>query len=111
MVEFTPTASGAIPYTCWMGMICGSIYVVDSLEDTDAAQSLIEQADLNEAAADAGVNGASDLVGCCASVLAGASDPGFDSAAYSGGCCGAATAVDSETVPETSAAIYGCCIP
>ena len=112
MVEFTPTASGVIPYTCWMGMIHGSIYVVDSLEDTDAVQSLIEQADLNEAAIiDVGVNGASDLVGCCASVLAGASDAGFDSAAYSGGCCGAATAVDSETVPETSAAIYGCCIP
>ena len=112
VVEFTPTASGAIPYTCWMGMIHGSIYVVDSLEDTDAVQSLIEQADLNEAAIiDAGVNGASDLVGCCASVLSGASDAGFDSAAYSGGSCGAAPAVDSETVPETSAAIDGCCIP
>ena len=29
VVEFTPTETGVIPYTCWMGMIRGSITVVD----------------------------------------------------------------------------------
>ena len=28
MIEFTPTASGKISYSCWMGMIYGDIYVV-----------------------------------------------------------------------------------
>lgn len=33
VVEFTPGESGAVTYSCWMGMIRSSIYVVDSLED------------------------------------------------------------------------------
>ena len=37
IVEFTPTQTGAIPYTCWMGMIRSTIYVVDSLENADAS--------------------------------------------------------------------------
>jgi sulfite exporter TauE/SafE/plastocyanin domain-containing protein/copper chaperone CopZ len=31
IMEFTPGESGAIPYTCWMGMISGQIQVVDDL--------------------------------------------------------------------------------
>ena len=29
IIEFTPTATGDIPYTCWMGMIRGDIYVTE----------------------------------------------------------------------------------
>ena len=38
IVEFTPTQTGAIPYTCWMGMIRGSIYVVDELNDAEPVE-------------------------------------------------------------------------
>ena len=31
VIEFTPTESGTIPYSCWMGMIRSSITVVDDL--------------------------------------------------------------------------------
>ncbi|MBL8965801.1 MAG: sulfite exporter TauE/SafE family protein [Spirochaetaceae bacterium] len=35
LVEFTPTAEGVIPYSCWMGMIRSRIVVVPSLAATD----------------------------------------------------------------------------
>ena len=35
IVEFTPTQTGVVPYTCWMGMIRSSIYVVDDLSDVE----------------------------------------------------------------------------
>jgi len=38
IIEFTPTQSGIIPYSCWMGMINSQINVVDALDqatDTD----------------------------------------------------------------------------
>lgn len=31
IIEFTPSESGEIPYTCWMGMITSSITVVDDI--------------------------------------------------------------------------------
>lgn len=31
IIEFTPTATGTVPYSCWMGMIRSSIKVVDDL--------------------------------------------------------------------------------
>ena len=38
VVEFTPTETGVVPYTCWMGMIRSSIYVVDDLSDAEAVE-------------------------------------------------------------------------
>lgn len=32
VIEFTPTKSGTVQYTCWMGMIRGNITVTDTLE-------------------------------------------------------------------------------
>lgn len=32
IIEFTPTKSGTVQYTCWMGMIRGNIYVIDQKE-------------------------------------------------------------------------------
>lgn len=32
IVEFTPTEVGELPYSCWMGMINNTIYVVETLE-------------------------------------------------------------------------------
>ena len=29
VIEFTPEEAGTVPYTCWMGMIQGSIIVTD----------------------------------------------------------------------------------
>ena len=39
IVEFTPALSGVVPYTCWMGMIRSSIYVVDDLSDAEAVEA------------------------------------------------------------------------
>ena len=33
IIEFTPTESGTIPFSCWMGMIRSEIYVYDDLGD------------------------------------------------------------------------------
>lgn len=33
VIEFTPTKTGDIPYTCWMGMIRGDIFVTDKSGD------------------------------------------------------------------------------
>lgn len=30
LIEFTPTEAGTVSYTCWMGMIHGSIFVTDA---------------------------------------------------------------------------------
>ena len=38
IVEFTPTQTGVVPYTCWMGMIRSSIYVVDELNDAEPVE-------------------------------------------------------------------------
>lgn len=35
VIEFTPTKTGKVAYSCWMGMIRSSITVVDSSEDVD----------------------------------------------------------------------------
>lgn len=32
IIEFTPTETGTIPYSCWMGMINSSIQVVEALD-------------------------------------------------------------------------------
>ena len=36
ILEFTPTAAGTIPYSCWMGMINSSITVVEDLSKADS---------------------------------------------------------------------------
>ncbi|MDF2557887.1 MAG: heavy metal transporter [Bacillales bacterium] len=33
IIEFTPTKSGIVPFTCWMNMIGSEINVLDNLED------------------------------------------------------------------------------
>ena len=38
IVEFTPAQTGVVPYTCWMGMIRSSIYVVDELNDAEPVE-------------------------------------------------------------------------
>lgn len=43
LIQFTPTSTGTISYTCWMGMIGSSIRVVDNLSSAplqDLAQAL-----------------------------------------------------------------------
>lgn len=37
IIEFTPSKSGAIPYSCWMGMINSQINVVDSIDNVTSA--------------------------------------------------------------------------
>ena len=100
VVEFTPTESGTVSYTCWMGMIRSSIYVVDSLEDADAAEALAAQAEAE------GTSAALASGSCC--------DPGAVQSAAgstlnSGSYCDPAA---SESVATGSALISGsCCDP
>jgi plastocyanin domain-containing protein len=51
LIEFTPTETGNVIYTCWMGMISSSIKVVDDLSTT-------QPSDLNDIAP-------SNSGGCC----------------------------------------------
>ncbi|MDO5519015.1 MAG: sulfite exporter TauE/SafE family protein [bacterium] len=38
VIEFTPSEVGTVPYSCWMGMIRSSIYVVEPGEEVDIKQ-------------------------------------------------------------------------
>ncbi len=38
VIEFTPTASGVVQYSCWMGMINATIAVVDDINNYDEAE-------------------------------------------------------------------------
>jgi uncharacterized protein len=38
VIEFTPSESGVISWSCWMGMIPGTFIVVDSLENLDSSK-------------------------------------------------------------------------
>jgi hypothetical protein len=40
VVEFTPTETGTIPYSCWMGMIRSTITVVDNLAAPDSGSKI-----------------------------------------------------------------------
>lgn len=59
IIKFKPTESGAIPYSCWMGMQTGQINVVDDLKGQSA------QAASEEAAASAPVTPALGGMSCC----------------------------------------------
>ncbi len=37
VIEFTPTSSGTVPFSCWMGMIRSKITVVDDLNEVDSS--------------------------------------------------------------------------
>lgn len=37
IIEFTPTETGIVPYSCWMGMLNSTIAVVDDLNQIDSA--------------------------------------------------------------------------
>lgn len=50
VIEFTPTEVGTVPYSCWMGMIRSSIYVVEPGEEVDMKQ--LEREENTEAVAD-----------------------------------------------------------
>lgn len=46
IIEFTPDKTGTIPYTCWMGMIRGNIFVTDEEEASQAFSEQKEQEDI-----------------------------------------------------------------
>jgi uncharacterized protein len=56
IIEFTPTESGKVPFSCWMGMIRSQITVVDNLNQVDS--QTIEDASAASAGSSAG--------SCCA---------------------------------------------
>jgi uncharacterized protein len=76
LIEFTPTQSGTITYTCWMGMITSTIRVVDNL-------AKIPPKDLSDTpAASAAPPAGAGAAGSVASAF----EPGGNGG---GGCCGA----------------------
>ena len=58
VIEFTPTTTGDIKYSCWMGMIRGDILVTDAAAD-DAAQQFETETDAQQE------EYAFPLGGCC----------------------------------------------
>ena len=45
ILEFTPTETGTFGYSCWMGMIRGTITVTDAQGDAGEAAPSAEEAD------------------------------------------------------------------
>ncbi len=39
VIEFTPTKSGVVPFSCWMGMINSEINVVDELQESEVGKT------------------------------------------------------------------------
>ncbi|HHV09117.1 MAG TPA: heavy metal transporter [Clostridiales bacterium] len=72
-IEFTPTESGTVPFSCWMGMIRSKITVVDDLGNID-----------NSAMADAG-SVSSSAGGCCGTGGGSVSSGGSSSSSNSSG--------------------------
>ena len=57
IIEFTPEKTGTVPYTCWMGMIRGNIFVTDGTG---------EAPEISDAQPDTGAgNFGSSGMGCC----------------------------------------------
>ena len=72
LIEFTPVIAGNVLYTCWMGMISGTIRVVDDITRvTDKDRREIARPGGGEAGGAPGAAG-----GCCSTAVAGL-PPGF----------------------------------
>ena len=57
IIEFTPEKTGTVPYTCWMGMIRGNIFVTDGTGQAP---------EVSDAQPDTGIGGfGSSGMGCC----------------------------------------------
>ncbi len=57
IIEFTPEKTGTVPYTCWMGMIRGNIFVTDGTSEAPEA---------SDPQTDTGISGfGSSGMGCC----------------------------------------------
>ena len=57
VIEFTPDQTGTVPYTCWMGMIRGNIFVTDGTSEAPEAF---------DTQPDTGIGGfGSSGMGCC----------------------------------------------
>ena len=72
IIEFTPTTTGSIPYSCWMGMIRSNINVVEGTGDkTSSASSAVvtqsptSQNSTSTSNATGAVVGAGAGAGCC----------------------------------------------
>jgi uncharacterized protein len=75
LVEFTPSRTGTIPYTCWMGMISSTIRVVADLAAVSAGDLAAPPADAQGYIGAGGAGSAADIGG-------GAANGGA-----SGSCC------------------------
>ncbi len=64
VIEFTPTETGAIPYSCWMGMINSAIIVVDDINNYDKDDVEAQLAEIPQSGGSCGMSGSS-AGGCC----------------------------------------------
>jgi uncharacterized protein len=84
LVEFTPKKTGAIAYTCWMGMISSRITVVTDISDASIADNSSSSSDGSAAAIPDGSQGSvgqgsglQGLLGGGAGCCSGTSNPAF----------------------------------
>ena len=57
IIEFIPEKTGTVPYTCWMGMIRGNIFVTDGTGETP---------EVSDTQPDTGISGfGGSGMGCC----------------------------------------------
>jgi uncharacterized protein len=60
IIEFTPTESGVVPWSCWMGMIQGTFVIKDNVNDTASVQETVD----NLPAKKSGTCGGGGSCGC-----------------------------------------------
>jgi sulfite exporter TauE/SafE/copper chaperone CopZ len=90
VIEFTPTESGTVSFSCWMGMIRSKITVVDDLNTVDSGTI----ADAGNVPASAG--------GCCGAGAVAYSDESNASGSNSSGSSSAGGNSDGSTAGDTS---------
>ena len=80
IIEFTPTTTGSIPYSCWMGMIRSNINVVEGTGDKTSSAVVTQSPSSQNSTSTSNVAGTAVVVGAGAGARAGAS------------CCGGGAA-------------------
>ena len=86
VIEFTPTESGTVAFSCWMGMIRSKITVVDDLSNVDSSTI-----------SDAGSVSSSVGGGCCGAGATSSSSSGTDSNSSSSGNTSSNSSVDNSS--------------
>lgn len=100
VIEFTPTESGTVPYSCWMGMIRANIFVVDGSDGSNASGG----SNVSNTSNGSDIRSGESVYG-----TAGAQTSVLRSTESGSSCCGSGTAVETESSCCAPAVESSCC--